>query len=78
MCPVVWRSSAWCWRCRVAIIATLTPKAEYLPEGEEQKIFAFMFAPPGYNIEVMHTIFKQLDSQFVPHVGEDPAKFAQG
>ncbi len=62
----------------VVIIATLTPQAEYLPEGEEQKIFAFMFAPPGYNIEVMHTIFKQLDSQFVPHVGEDPAKFAQG
>ncbi|MGI9302291.1 MAG: efflux RND transporter permease subunit [Gammaproteobacteria bacterium] len=62
----------------VTIIVKLTPKAEYLPEGEEQKVFAFMFAPPGYNIDVMHKIFKQLDDQFVSHVGEDPRKFADG
>ena len=60
------------------IVFKVTPKAEYLPEGEEQKLFAFMFAPPGYNIDVMHDIFNQLDSQFVPHIGEHPNKFATG
>ncbi len=61
-----------------AIIVYLTPKAEYLPEGEEQKIFAFMFAPPGYNVEEMHSIFKRLDAQFVGHVGADPDVFERG
>ncbi len=36
-----------------AIIYYLTPDAEYLPEGEESKIFTLMFAPPGYNIQMM-------------------------
>ncbi len=60
------------------IIVKLTPQAEYLPEGEEQKIFAFMFAPPGYNIDVMHDVLKDLNEYFVPHIGEDPSKFARG
>ena len=60
------------------IIGFLTPKAEYLPEGEEQKIFAFMFSPPGYNIEVMDSILGELNAYFVPFVGQDPAAFANG
>ena len=60
------------------IIGFLTPKAEYLPEGEEQKIFAFMFSPPGYNIEVMDGILGQLNDYFVPFVGQNPAVFDAG
>jgi multidrug efflux pump subunit AcrB len=60
------------------IIGFLTPKAEYLPEGEEQKIFAFMFSPPGYNIEVMDGILAELNAYFMPFVGQDPAAFANG
>lgn len=60
------------------IIAELRPKAEYLPEGEEQKIFAFMFSPPGYNIGVMDNILKELNQYFVPFVDDDPARFAAG
>lgn len=61
-----------------AIIHYLTPKAEYLPEGEEQKIFAFMFSPPGYNIEVMDRILGELNAHFVPYVGADPEAFRHG
>ncbi len=62
----------------IFIILTLTPRAEYLPEGEEQKIFTFIFAPPGYNIAEMHGIFKNLDNYLVPSIGDDPDKFANG
>ena len=62
----------------ILIIDKLTPKAEYLPEGEEQKLFASMYAPPGYNVETMHDIFKQFDKEFVAQVGADPHAFAQG
>lgn len=61
-----------------SIIWFLTPKAEYLPEGEEQKIFAFMFSPPGYNIGNMDEILRELNRDLVPHIGADPALFANG
>ena len=60
------------------IIFRLTPQAEYLPEGEEPKVFSFLFAPPGYNIEEMHRIHQQLDEYLVPFVGDDPEKFENG
>ncbi|MBK1631479.1 acriflavin resistance protein [Thiohalocapsa halophila] len=61
-----------------AIIWTLTPDAEYLPEGEESKIFTLMFAPPGYNIDMMRRAFQEVDKDFYPAVGQDPALFAAG
>ncbi len=61
-----------------ATIFKLTPPAEYLPEGEEPKVFSFLFAPPGYNIEEMHGIIKQLNDYFVPFIGDDPERFARG
>ena len=62
----------------VLIIQNLMPKAEYLPEGEENKLFANMYAPPGYNVETMHQLFKKFDPQFVKQVGVDPENFASG
>ena len=56
----------------------LTPAAEYLPEGEEAKIFALMFAPPGYNIDTMREVYRSVDKTFNPHFGADPADFASG
>ena len=61
-----------------AIIYWLTPEAEYLPEGEESKIFTMMFAPPGYNIDMMREAFQKVDAEFYPAVGQDPAQFAAG
>jgi multidrug efflux pump subunit AcrB len=60
------------------IIWALTPDAEYLPEGEEAKIFTLMFAPPGYNIDMMRRAFQEVDKDFYPAVGQDPALFANG
>jgi len=61
-----------------AIIYYLTPDAEYLPEGEESKIFTLMFAPPGYNINMMRDAFREVDKDFIHAVGQDPAIFEQG
>jgi multidrug efflux pump subunit AcrB len=61
-----------------AIIVWLTPAAEYLPEGEESKVFTLMFAPPGYNIDMMREAFQRVDADFYPAVGQDRAAFAAG
>ena len=62
----------------VAIIWLLTPAAEYLPEGEEPKIFAVMNAPPGYNLEAMAELAAEIDAWFLPHVDADPENFESG
>jgi len=61
-----------------AIIYLLTPKAEYLPEGEESKVFTLMFAPPGYNIDMTREAFQYVDRIFTPAVGQDPNAFSDG
>ena len=60
------------------ILAWLTPPAEYLPEGEEAKIFALMIAPPGYNLSEMSAIGEQVEAYFLPFVEDDPARFDRG
>ena len=61
-----------------AILYFLTPKAEYLPEGEEAKVFTIMFAPPGYNIDIMKKNYHAVENEFVPQIGADPELFASG
>ncbi len=62
----------------VAIIVGLTPPAEYLPEGEEPKVFASMNAPPGYNLSTMWEISKEIENYFLNFVGDDPDDFHSG
>ncbi len=62
----------------VAIILFLTPAAEYLPEGEEPKIFASLNAPPGYNLETMSEIGMEIQDYFLQFVGDDPGRFERG
>ncbi|MEM0967080.1 MAG: efflux RND transporter permease subunit [Verrucomicrobiota bacterium] len=50
-----------------AIIYFLTPPAEYLPEGEEAKIFTRVSAPPGYNLSTMDEIVQELLAEFSPY-----------
>ncbi|MEL7538077.1 MAG: efflux RND transporter permease subunit [Pseudomonadota bacterium] len=59
-------------------IVFLTPAAEYLPEGEEPKIFASMNAPPGYNLETMSEIGQEIQAQLLAAVDADPRSFARG
>lgn len=62
----------------LSIIAFLTPKAEYLPEGEEAKIFTILNPPSGYNLGEMFAVSKQIDDFLVPHLNADPDDFDQG
>jgi multidrug efflux pump subunit AcrB len=61
-----------------AIIWALTPAAEYLPPGEEPKMFARMNAPPGYNLETMRAIGLDLQEQLLPYVDDEPEQFDRG
>ncbi|MEP5566718.1 MAG: efflux RND transporter permease subunit [Halioglobus sp.] len=62
----------------IAIIIFLTPPAEYLPEGEEPKVFASMSAPPGYNMATMDAIAEEIEDYLLPAVEADPDLFHRG
>jgi multidrug efflux pump subunit AcrB len=62
----------------IAVILLLTPRAEYLPEGEEPKVFARMNAPPGYNLQTMTGIAEEVRDYFLPFVEADPDAFDRG
>ncbi len=60
------------------VILGLTPPAEYLPPGEEPKIFARMSAPPGYNLGTMREIGLEVQNHFLPFLNHEPELFARG
>ncbi len=62
----------------IAAIWILTPPAEYLPEGEEPKVFAIMIAPPGYNIDELTAVAEDVQETFLPFLDDDPGDFADG
>jgi len=61
-----------------ATIVYLTPPAEYLPEGEEPKLFASMSPPTGYNLETMTRIGDELQAYFLPFLEHEPGQFDRG
>ena len=63
--------------CAVIIIK-LTPAAEYLPEGEEPKLFARLSPPTGYNLQSMVEIGDDLQQYFLPYLEHDPQQFERG
>jgi multidrug efflux pump subunit AcrB len=62
----------------LGLVTLLMPPAEYLPEGEEPKVFASMIAPPGYNLAEMRRIAATLNAEFAPLLEDDPDRFARG
>ncbi len=60
------------------VLVVMTPEAEYLPEGEEAKVFAQMFAPPGYNLQTMLDIHEQLDPLVTSQIDADGSDYAAG
>ena len=62
----------------LGIMAFLTPAAEYLPEGEEAKLFAGMSPPTGYNIDMMKEAGDEVEAYFLPFLDHDPALFDRG
>jgi len=61
-----------------AIVWGLTPPAEYLPEGEEPKVFASMNPPPGYSLAAMRDIALEIQETLKPHVLADREAFSRG
>ena len=61
-----------------AIIVKLTPPAEYLPPGEEPKVFGRMNAPPGYNLPTMREIGYDVQEYFLPYLDHEPGQFTRG
>ncbi len=62
----------------LAILLFLIPAAEYLPEGEESKIFGRMLAPPGYNLATMLDVWRKVDPEFTAQVEKSSQSFAAG
>jgi len=62
----------------LAIIIFLTPAAEYLPEGEEPKVFASMSPPTGYNLQTMTEIGHEVQQYFMPFLAHSPEQFERG
>ena len=60
------------------IIVGLTPPAEYLPPGEEPKVFGRMNAPPGYNLSTMREIGYDVQEYFLPYLDDEPGQFERG
>jgi multidrug efflux pump subunit AcrB len=56
----------------------LTPAGEYLPEGEEPKVFANMIPPPGYNLKEMAQIAMVLNRELAAELNADPQRFNRG
>lgn len=50
----------------LTLVWLLLPPAEYLPEGEEPKVFARMIAPPGYNLAEMRATAEKLNAELAP------------
>ncbi|MBK3733447.1 AcrB/AcrD/AcrF family protein [Azospirillum brasilense] len=53
----------------IAVMLTMVPPAEYLPEGEEATVFSFMSAPPGYSMDSMQEVWRQIDPLLSRQVG---------
>lgn len=60
------------------VVVWLTPPAEYLPEGEEARIFSNMIAPPGYNLTEMESIAQELIPELQQRLDDEPARFHRG
>lgn len=50
----------------------LLPKAEYLPEGDQNVILGIMIPPQGYNIDEMHRIGHDMENQYKAYWEADP------
>jgi multidrug efflux pump subunit AcrB len=60
------------------VIVGLTPPAEYLPPGEEPKVFGRMNAPPGYNLSTMREVGYDVQDYFLPYLDDQPGQFERG
>jgi HAE1 family hydrophobic/amphiphilic exporter-1 len=61
-----------------SLIVIFLPKTEYLPEGNQNSIFAMMIPPQGYNIDEMTAIGEGVEQKIRPYAEAAPGDFAKG
>ncbi|MBW1644524.1 MAG: efflux RND transporter permease subunit, partial [Deltaproteobacteria bacterium] len=57
----------------IAFALALAPKTEYLPEGNREMLFGILLPPPGYNLDELEEIGKNIEKDILPlieHEGE--------
>ena len=62
----------------VMVFKFAVPAAEYLPEGEESKVFTYVAAPAGYNLETMNRVRAEMGHIFSDQVGAERGGFERG
>lgn len=66
----------------IAIAATLLlvflPKTEYLPEGNQNAIFALILPPQGYSLNEMSAIGRELENRIRPYVEGSAEDYHEG
>lgn len=54
----------------IGLSLALLPPAEYLPEGNRNLVFGILLPPPGYNLEELTRIGKQIEQDLSPYFPE--------
>ena len=50
----------------------LSPKAEYLPEGNRDTLFAIILPPPGYNVDQFENMAEVIEKELAPYWSAAP------
>jgi len=50
----------------------MMPKVEYLPSGNRNLVFGILLPPPGYNIEELQKMGREIEENLRPHWDVDP------
>ena len=63
----------------VSFVWLLIPKTEYLPEGNREILFGILLPPPGYNLEELENIAREVETDIVPLVerGDQKSELAE-
>lgn len=56
----------------LVMVGVLTPKTEYLPEGNREIVFGILSPPPGYNLDELEAIAKTIETDVLPLTEIDP------
>jgi len=60
------------------LIFIFMPQSEYLPEGNQNSVFAFMLPPQGYGLDEMSAIGRELENRFRPYVEGTVQDYEEG
>ncbi len=62
----------------VGFVLVLMPQTEYLPEGNREILFGILLPPPGYNLEELENIAREVETDILPLVerGEEKSELA--